>query len=188
MDDTFSFIAPVMPRRRLDPFALRIGVSAAVFVASIGAFGAFVIRHERSADAERSAHIAVVAQAERTSAEAEVQAQAAAAPLAADADAQATLEATLALAQDAFARGAAFADAGPAQLTDLQPSLLFVDGPSTTPAVVSVAAGDASWSAAVMGASGTCYWLRLSADGGVDRGTGGRCLAASATLARASGW
>ena len=52
-----------------------------------------------------------------------------------------------------------FLDAGPAQLSALQPGYTFVDGPSTMPTIVSVAAEQDVWAAAVLSPSGTCFWI-----------------------------
>jgi hypothetical protein len=191
MDDTFTFVAPVMPRRRVDPFALKIAVVATLFVAFVGAFGAFVVQREHAADAAREAKGQAVLAAER----ADIEATAAAAAAAgagteaglADTEARGLLEQTLELARTATTRGA-LTDAGPVQLAALDPSLLLVDGPSTAPVIVSVAATDASWAAAVMGPSGACYWIRLNADGEVSRDLGGRCTGEAALAAIGDTW
>lgn len=192
MDDAFTFVAPVMPRRRVDPFALKIAVVTALFVAFVGVFGAFVVGREQAADAARDAHAAAVLAEERADieqavAEAEVAGAGTEAGLA-DAASRDLLEETLSLAQASVARGASFAEAGPAQLTALQPDLIFVDGPSTAPMIVSIEATDTAWAAAVMGPSGACYWLRLTADGDVARDLGGRCTGEAALAAAGVAW
>src|SRR5438093_7243320 len=54
MDDTFTFVAPVMPRRQFDPFALRLAVGATALMLLIGCFSVFLVAHEHAADARRA--------------------------------------------------------------------------------------------------------------------------------------
>ena len=70
----------------------------------------------------------------------------------------------------------------------LDPSLLFVDGPSTGPSVVSVYAGAAGWAAAVGGAHGTCYWVAVALDGRTRYGTGTPCTGMAALAADRGAW
>ena len=171
MDDTFGFVAPVMPRRTVHPLALRTAVIAAVFVAAVGALGAFVVSQERAADERRAVLAAQLA--EREAAEAELAAQDAA-TIAADDPIEMAARAS---ADDALALALAIpdlADAGPAALAEGRSPLTFVDGPSTAPSVVSVAATEEAWAAAVMGADG-CLWIRLDASGAVARERGELC-------------
>ena len=156
MDDSFHYIAPVMPRRRVDPFALRLAVGAALAVAAVAGFAVFAIQHERDADAiaqvnaerEAAAQVAIVPQGD--DAESGVY-------RALDEEARKAATNALDMATRIFAVTDSYETAGPAQLTEQQPSLIFVDGPSTSPAVVSVDASETSWAAAVMGPSGDCY-------------------------------
>ena len=55
MGDTFCFIAPVMPRRRVDPLALRAAVRRRARLALFGGLGAFVVSQEHAADERRAA-------------------------------------------------------------------------------------------------------------------------------------
>jgi hypothetical protein len=76
MSDTFTFVAPVMARRRLDPFATRFVALALALVVVVAALGTFVVRAERAADARRAGLQAQedareVAEAQRLAAEAE---------------------------------------------------------------------------------------------------------------------
>jgi hypothetical protein len=192
MDDTFTFVAPVMPRRRVDPFALKLAVAAALFVAFVGLFGAFVIGREHASDAARDAKAQALAAADRAQIEAAAaQAEAAGAGTEAglaDAEARDLLGRALVLAQGFAAGGTDLAEAGPIALTSAEPTILFVDGPSTAPSIVSVDAVDGLWGAAVMGPSGTCYLVRLDADGEVARQLGGRCSGEAALSATGDGW
>jgi len=196
MDDTFSFVAPILPRRRWDPFAFRVALAATLVVAATGVFGAFVIRHEHWADAQRAELQQQVAAQAEAQTQTQVAASMATGATGAPGDltsiegrsAQDSLTGALALAQTVVARGASLTDAGPASLSSLDPALLFVDGPSTTPAVVSVSATDSAWAAAAMGEDGTCYWLRLDARGSVSKGSGGPCTGGAALAAIGTGW
>ena len=191
MDDTFSFVAPVMPRRQVDPFALRLAVAATVAVLLIGSFATFVIDHERAADARRVALEERLVQQEQARVDA-LAAEAAEVDPAVTAllDAEARSSARLALgsAKELFAESSRWADAGPAQLTLAQPSFIYVDGPSTSPTVVSVDASGGRWSAAVMGPSGTCYWIATTISGPTRYGTGSLCTGLAAHAAANAGW
>lgn len=188
MDDTFSFVAPVMPRRTVDPFALRLAAASAAFVLLLGAFGAFVVQQERAADARRAV-------LERQ-AIAQAQARADALPdprtqpdVVALLDSQARSSATRALELATATLGTAdLSQAGPAQLTLAQPSMLFVDGMSTSPSVVSVEATAERWSAAVMAPSGLCYWVALDPEGTATYGVGRACTGAAAAGAHDLAW
>jgi hypothetical protein len=189
MDDTFTFIAPAMPRRTIDPFALRLAAAAAVFVFLVGVFGAFVVQQERAADARR----AVVER--QVLAQAEARAEALPDPrtqpeVMALLDSQARSSATraLELATSVALDTGGLAAAGPGQLTQAQPSMLFVDGMSTSPSVVSVEATPDRWSAAVMAPSGLCYWISLDPDGVASYGTGRACTGAAAAAAHGTAW
>jgi hypothetical protein len=100
-------------------------------------------------------------------------------PSGTDADAEESARIALTAARAASTEHGTFLDAGPAQLSALQPGYLFVDGPSTTSTIVSVAAQEDRWAAAVLGPSGTCFWIRADADGGVDSGTSSVCTGSS---------
>jgi hypothetical protein len=181
MDETFAFIAPVMPRRAVHPMAIRAAVASTVFVAAIGALGVFVIEHEQAADARRDALVASVAQAEAAQVrEAATQASLPAGLEASvDGAAAEAAEEALGYARAVLEADGSLAAAGPAELATVGSARLFVDGPSTAPSVVSVAATDSSWAAAVAGSDG-CVWVALSADGGVLRDVGEGCTGAAA--------
>ena len=183
MEDSFGFVAPVMPRRTVHPLALRAAVLAAVVVAVFGALGAFVVSQEHAADARRAVLATQVAAAEAREAQ-----EAAATAATASIDDPIEMAARGA-ADDALALALAIPDlgeAGPAALARTRSPYTFVDGPSTAPSVVSVAATDDAWAAAVMGA-GNCVWIRLSADGVVARDRGTECTGAAALRADLAG-
>jgi hypothetical protein len=79
------------------------------------------------------------------------------------------------------------AEAGPGQLAASQGALIFTDGPSPAPGIVSVAVAGRHWAAAVMGLSGTCYWVSL-APSGTSFGTGELCTGVAALGARDPSW
>ena len=165
MDDAFAFVAPVMPRRKVDPFAMKVAAVSMIFVALVGAFGAFVVGHERAADARAEATVQAGSTAPVT-----VEDRAAL-----DVQARDALQAAVGFATDAYARTSSYAGAGVPQLTIAAPELLFVDGPSEGPGIVSVVATDAAWAAAVMSDSG-CRWIALSA-GVMRQGSDAACVA-----------
>jgi hypothetical protein len=186
MDETFTFIAPVMPRRRADPFAVRLAVMLTSLVVLVAAFGAFVVRHERLSDARAAAT------ERRLHAQADARAAAVSAALGdpfdtVDADAVRAAQRALDRALDVFAASASFTRAGLGRKGGTGSSLL-VDGPSTSPVVVSVASTSQTWSAAVMGSSGTCYWVRATTSGAAFYDTGTPCTGRAAALASGPSW
>jgi len=196
MDDAFRMVAARMPRtRRLSPFAARALALLTVIGLLLAAFGMFVVSAQRTADARRSQ----LAATQR--AEAEAQAQAAAQIGAVDPgtadltavgnmlDAHAQQAATTALdAARQIAAGGSIADAAPNALTAVAPTVLFIEGPSTGPSVVSVYAGAAGWAAAVRGSKATCYWVAVAADGRTRYGTGSACTGMAALAADRPAW
>ncbi len=105
-----------------------------------------------------------------------------------DEEARAAASASLDAARAAFAETGSWGEAGPLQLTLREPSLMYVDGPSTTPAIVSVHTTDAAWSAAVMGPSGACYWVTTTKDGRTRYGQGTGCTGRDALAASGLAW
>jgi type II secretory pathway pseudopilin PulG len=197
MDDAFRMVAARMPRtRRLSPFAVRAVALLTVIALLLAAFAMFVVSAQRTADARR----AQLAATQR--AEAEAEAQAAAAPVGAvdpgtadptavgnmlDAHAQAAATTAFDAAQQ-IAAGGSIADAAPNALTAVAPTVLFIEGPSTGPSVVSVYAGAAGWAAAVHGAKATCYWVAVAADGRTRYGIGSACTGMAALAADRPAW
>jgi hypothetical protein len=180
MDDSFAFRTTVPIRRQLDPRAFKAGVFLLVVALGIGLFAHWVVKSERAS----------LARADRRDTDSEIavtQIQATG-PLGTEADAMEAARITLMAARAAFTEHGSFADADPARLTALQPGYIFVDGLSTMPRVVSVAATHRSFAAAVMGPAGTCYWIRTADGGPVSRGSADECTGAAALIARHEGW
>jgi hypothetical protein len=180
MSDTFTFIAPVMPRRQVDPFAVKLATSGLVLLLLVSAFATFVVAKEHSADVR---HAALEAQ-ERAQEQA-------------NADRLASIPDAAAAVPDPITTGPVPAGVaklldGPAtdavQLADADPTLLFVDGPSTAPTIVSVAVTGGVWAAAVMGLSGACYGLSIDAHGAVRYGHAGVCTGRAALAAARTAW
>jgi hypothetical protein len=197
MDDAFRMVAARMPRtRRLTPFAFRATVVLVILGVLLVVFASFVASEQRTADARRS-------QLEATQrADAEAEARAAAAQVGA-ADPGTPDAATVRGMVNERAQEAATTALGTAQrfaatepidgatataISPLEPSLLFVDGPSTGPSVVSVYAGAAGWAAAVGGAHGTCYWVAVALDGRARYGTGMPCTGMAALASDRGAW
>ena len=104
-------------------------------------------------------------------------------------DAAARSDALAALGLPAgWRRGAPFLDAGPERLSEIVKRLIFVDGPSPAPGVVSVASTREAWAAAVMGSSGACYWLRYSAQTGPRTAPTEACTGHAALSAADPSW
>ena len=193
MDETFAFIAPVMPRRTVHPMALRAAVIAAMFVAAMGALGLYVVEHEQAADARRDALAAKIVAAE----EARVAkvSENAYVPVGMEGTVDQTagdaLDEALGYAQATLVAGGSLSNAGPGELSAIGKGsgsgLLFVDGPSTMPSIVSVAVAEGTWAAAVASSDG-CLWINLGQDGQIARQAGGECTGAAALAATGTTW
>jgi hypothetical protein len=173
MDDSFSFRTTVPLRRQIDPLVVKAAVFGTLVVLGIGLFANWVISSERESFSRADRHV--------TPSEAD------AAPIDAppqlatgDADAEQATGLALDAARVAFLEHRSFLDAGPAQLSALQPGYLFVDGPSTTSRIVSVASTADTWAAAVQGSDGICHWIRATSAGDITRGIGSECVGRAA--------
>jgi hypothetical protein len=107
-----------------------------------------------------------------------------------DAQAQLALHQVAAAAQvlNAEAPQSGLDHAAADALTAYDPALGATSAASTGPTSVSVAATAASWGAAAMSASGTCYWIHLDATGGAAYGSGTPCTGQAAMTAAGAGW
>jgi hypothetical protein len=173
MDDSFSFRSTMPLRRQFDPIVVRAAVFGTLVVLGIGLFASWVISSERES----------FSRADRKVLPSEVEAgqlDDTAQPATIDADAEKATGIALEAAQAAFIEHRSFLDAGPAQLSALQPGYTFVDGPSTAPSIVSVASTTHTWAAAVQGSGGMCHWIRATSAGNVSRGIGTGCTGAAA--------
>lgn len=155
-----------------------MAVIGAIVVLGIVLFARWVIASERASLARSHQHVLPGSVEVR-------QIPGAAGPAVSDDDARASLRLVLEAARIASSPRGTFLDAGAGDLTALQPAYTFVDGPSTIPRVISVAATDQTWAAAVRAPSGTCYWIRIGADGPPATGTAGTCTGAAALRAAA---
>ena len=173
MDDSFSFRTTVPLRRQFDPLVVKAAVFGTLVVLGIGLFANWVISSERES----------FSRADRRVLPSEVEAgqiDDPAQPATIDADAEKATGIALDAAQAAFIEHRSFLDAGPAQLSALQPGFTFVDGPSTTPSIVSVASTSDTWAAAVQGSGGMCHWIRATSTGNISHGTGLECTGTAA--------
>jgi hypothetical protein len=184
MDDAFRMVAPKMPRtRRLTAFDVKLIVLSTVAIALIAVFAAFVMSQQLAADVRRARTLAN----EQAAASAQALADADGSAVSASAlDRQAQGAATDAL-RAATQLGSPEA-ATTAALTGAVPGVLFVDGPSTAPTVVSIYSGAAGWAAAVRGSGGTCFWVAMSDQGNDRYGTGTGCTGLDALSADQPSW
>ena len=171
MDDSFAFRTAVPLRRRFDPGVVKAAVFGTLLVLAIGLFARWIAASERDSLSRAITR--------------EVPKEATAGPgdgtsASTDAGAEEAIGLALAAAEVAFSKHESFRDATPARLSALQPGYIFVDGPSTMPEIVSVAATVDTWAAAVQGFNGTCFWVRTTGVGGVTRGIGLDCTGAAA--------
>ena len=198
MDEAFSLVAAHMPRtRRLTPFGVRMTAMLTIVVVLIAGFTTFVIDQQRAADRRRATMLAT------KQAEQEAQARAiatlgvatedgtVAAPGAVDGllDRQAREAAGQALTVAAkVAVESSYDEARPAAMAAHDQGLLYVDGPSTAPSIVSVYNGAAGWAAAVHGAGDTCFWVAVTPDGLTRYGIGSACTGMAALAADRPAW
>jgi hypothetical protein len=173
MDDSFSFRATVPLRRQFDPTVVRAALFGTLVVLGIGLFAHWVISSERESfsRADRSLMLHEV-EARQT--------DGLPSPATNDAAADEATGIALKAARAAFLEHRSFLDAGPAQLSALLPGYTFVDGPSTTSRIVSVASTADTWAAAVQGQGGMCHWIRVTSAGDVTHGTGLECTGTAA--------
>ena len=186
MDETFSFRAPPLPlRRRVDPRVVKTVVVALVLLTALTVFSRWVIDSERRSEARAAEGVTdepMIGMMQGAPVEdAIVQVDTVDAP--ARADARSALDA----AREAMHGKGSITDAGPGQLSAIERSLVFTDGPSPAPGIVSVATAGERWAAAVMGDSGTCYWVALGSHG-AEFGSGDLCTGIAALSSRDSGW
>lgn len=87
-----------------------------------------------------------------------------------------------------IAVGSSYDEARPAALAAHDQGLLYVDGPSTAPSIVSVYNGAAGWAAAVHGAGDTCFWVAVIPEGRTRYGTGSVCTGMAALAADRPAW
>jgi hypothetical protein len=100
-----------------------------------------------------------------------------------DTQAQASLNVALMAAKTAYMDGASYASADPTGLAAIEPSLRYVTGASTGPNVVSVAATETDWAAAVLSGSGTCFTINASGSGSSFDGAAQACTGQAAMSA-----
>ena len=172
MDDSFSFRTTVPLRRQFNPLKVKAAVFGAVVALGVGLFANWVISSERESFSRATRNV-IPTEVEAAQVDARSE-------LATTAEAEKATGIALDAARAAFADHRSFLDAGPAQLSALQPGYTFVDGPSTAPTIVSVASRADTWAAAVRGPGGMCQWIRATSAGNVSRGVGFECTGAAA--------
>jgi hypothetical protein len=167
--DSFNFGKPARARS-VEPRTLVIGVVAlAVVVIVVVGFLQFV---GNSGEEAAGAEVSAVQQID----------------VAGDLQAKTNAQTAEAAAAVALTSSGSFAEAGADKLAAIEPSLTYTNGPSTSATLVSVAASPTAWAAAVLGPSGTCYWISLDASSAVHYGTGATCTGAAAMAATEAAW
>jgi hypothetical protein len=172
MDDSFAFRTTV-PLRRWDPRSVKALVFGTLVVLGVGLFANWVVASERASFARTYHRVA-------PSGDTMTESDDAGDPTSAADDAEKVTGIALAAARAASIEHRGFLDAMPARLHALRPGYIFVDGPSTTTRIVSVASTADTWAAAVKGPGATCYWIRATSAGDVTRGIGLPCTGAAA--------
>lgn len=166
-----------------------------IVVVLIAGFAAFVMDQQHIADRRRAGLMAT----QQAAAQKQVQtiaesaagneASALSGPVAGllDRQARAAAEQALATASE-IAASSSYDEARPAALAAHNQDLVFVDGPSTAPSIVSVYNGAAGWAASVRGANNTCYWVAVTPAGPTRYGTGPACTGMAALAADRPAW
>jgi hypothetical protein len=171
MDDSFAFRTTVPLRHRLDARLVKAAFFGTLLVVAVALFARWVMASERESFSRTTrGELLREAPADQVDGLIEVSTE----------DAVEATEIALAAFRVAFLEHRSFLDAGPAQLSALQPGYTFVDGPSTTPEIVSVAATAHTWAASVQGPGGACFWVRATSAGDVTRGIGSECTGSAA--------
>ena len=191
MDDTFTFRADRMPRRTIDPLALKAAVAAGLIVFVTGWFAKIAIDSEQrsltNAAPATDASVGTIAGADAPPVP-QLGATDPVVRIALDDPARVAADGALAAARHAFVRDSSFVAAGPADLSRMGLGLTFVDGPSTAPQIVSLAMTDRAWAEAVVSETGTCLYVKVTAHDTVTYGTGATCTGQAAMAAAAPSW
>jgi hypothetical protein len=172
VDDSFAYRTTLPPESRVEPWMVKAAVVSAVLVLAVGLFARWVVASERESFARGMEPVMPSTPVGQLEASVDPNAGT-------DQDAQEATGLALDAARAAYAETGNFLAADPARLSELQPGYTFVDGPSTMPKVVSVAASRRAWAAAVLGPSGTCFWVRALDDGAIETGTMFTCTGAA---------
>ncbi len=194
MSDTFAFRSlPVPLRRRVNVRALKTVVALCVVAAAVGSFARWTIRSEQASFIQADRHAAapnVGLDQGLTSASSDLGAPASGLVVsAADAQTQTVLLDTLTRARGLMLGGGSPALAGPGQLAHGSKGIIYADGPSFAPTIVSVGATHAAWGAAAMSEGGLCFALRLDARGTPNYGTiSAGCTGANALQVTGASW
>ncbi|HET6790149.1 MAG TPA: hypothetical protein VFI35_01005 [Actinomycetota bacterium] len=170
MDDSFTYRTTLPQGPRVEPGLVKAAAALVVLALGIGLFARWVVASERASFARGY---------QRVLPSMSVGHLRGSDPVRTDAEAEEATRIALAAARVALAGSGSFLAAEPARLSALQPGFTFVDGPSTTSTIVSVASDRRVWAAAVLGPSGTCFWVRAHRNGAVERGTSSTCTGAS---------
>jgi hypothetical protein len=178
MDESFSFRAPASAiRRRVHPLTARAVAAACAVLAIVATVGRIAVQSERASDERVAAAALSMATGGGLTASGPI-----------DPQARSGIEGALELAQEVYARTGRFAGAGTVRLAKAQPGLIFVDGPSTAPPIVSVEAANEAWAAAAMTPSGMCLWVRATSDQTARYGAGRACTGSAAMAADDITW
>jgi hypothetical protein len=186
MSDTFAFRGvPIPLRRRVSPRTVKVVAVVLVVGFAMASFGRWVAASEQASLRAAPKPVAGNLVGTLHGASAPVPDGTTLADSPDDRLAQSTAREALDAARQIAHGPSSLAEAGPARLAKAVPAVTFADGPSAAPQVVSVAATGDAWAAAVMSASGRCFYVRVDDHGRVDHGssvtecTGGAALGAS---------
>jgi hypothetical protein len=167
--DEFNFGAPGRrgPRVRLDP---RVLVAIGALVASALAVYGFLAFVSRSGHQVADAQATVVQQVDHSQ----------------DAAAQSSLDNAMGAAKTVFMDSSSYEGLTAADLSGVEPSLTYTDGPSPNLSTISVASTPTTVGLAALSPSGTCFYMKDDAAAGVSFGSGTTCTG-QAALAAATG-
>ena len=173
MSDTFAFRSvPVPLHRRIRLRTVKAALIGLVVVLAAGSFARWTIDSERASfarAASRAHTFAPIVQISYADSAASGSVTGTGAISAADAAAQDVLRRTMTRARALAGHPPNLQDAGVGRLSIK--GVVFTDGPSLSPRIVSVAATRHGWAAAAMSDSGLCFGVRLDGDGTLRFGT-----------------
>jgi hypothetical protein len=172
MSDTFAFRSlPVPLRSRVNVRAVKTVVALCLVVAAVGSFSRWIIRSERASFVAAAEHTALDRQPASRTPDLSLPASGVVAIPATDVQVQAVASATVGRALKLLRSGGSPADAGPARLAEGSHGVIYTDGASIGPRIVSVATTHTAWGAAVMSESGRCFAVRFDVHGLTAYGT-----------------
>lgn len=195
MSDTFAFRSlPVPMRRRVNMRVIKTVIVVSMVVAAVGAFSRWIMRSEQASFVAAAHHAAAPAlgvdqRPAPTTPDLGLPASGVVPISTADVQVQTIVRTTLGRAEHLLRSLGSPSDAGPGRLARGSRGIIYTDGPSIGPTIVSVATTRTAWGAAVMSATGRCFAVRLDVHGLTTYGTpASSCTGTNALHVAGTSW